>query len=62
MRLRYICTSGPGTQPEPNWEVNRGVRRGDKRLTALRTSAYSAVIFLARKYMIAIGRPINIPE
>jgi hypothetical protein len=39
MRLRYICTAGPGTQHASNWEVNRRVRRGaqrgDKRLTAL---------------------------
>ncbi len=58
----------PGTwgilQPntEYNRRVRRGARRGDKWLTTLRSSAPSAVIFLARKYRIAIGRPINIPE
>jgi len=39
MRLCCICTAGPGTQPVPNWKVNRKVRReaqrADKRLTAL---------------------------
>ncbi len=51
---------------QPNMEYNRRVRRGARRgnnwLNALRSSAPSAVIFLARKYRIAIERPISILE
>ncbi|MEA1893940.1 MAG: hypothetical protein U9N36_01810 [Euryarchaeota archaeon] len=43
-------------------EGRRGAQRENKRLSAPRSSAPSAVIFLARRYRIAIGRPINIPE
>ncbi len=58
----------PGTWGilQPNTEYNRRVRRGARRgnnwLNALRSYAPSAVIFLAREYMIAIERPISIPE
>jgi len=47
---------------EFNRRVRRGTRRGNKRPNALRSSAPSAVIVLAIKCRIAIGRPINIPE
>ncbi|MEA1869527.1 MAG: hypothetical protein U9N09_05200 [Euryarchaeota archaeon] len=50
------------TNKEFNRRARRETQRGNKRLSALRSSAPSAVIFLARKYRIAIGRPINIPE
>jgi hypothetical protein len=49
--------------PEPNREFNRGGRRGTRRrIKTLRSSVYSAVIFIDRKHRIAIRRPISIPE
>ena len=50
------------TNREFNCRVCKGTQSGNKRLNTLHYSAPSAVIFLARKYRIAIGRLINIPE
>ncbi|MEA3283007.1 MAG: hypothetical protein U9Q68_10745 [Euryarchaeota archaeon] len=50
------------TNREFNRRVSREAQRGNKRLSVLRSYAPSAVIFLARKYKIAIGRLIDIPE
>jgi ATP-dependent RNA helicase DeaD len=43
-------------------EVAAALLKIETVFSPLRDSAHSAVIFLARKYRIAIGRPINIPE
>ncbi|KAF5412634.1 MAG: hypothetical protein C5S47_00980 [Candidatus Methanogasteraceae archaeon] len=55
-------TGATVTKPGFNRRVHKGTRRENKRLNALRSSAPTAVIVLAIKYRIAIGRPINIPE